>query len=200
LITRDGEPQPLQNSIENHNRKSIRLNGHDYSTPGAYFITVVTKDRICLFGNIENGEMHLSALGMIVREEWFKTAILRPYVHLFEEEFVIMPNHVHGIIWLIDDELVGVRRRRTPTEEQYGKPVVGSIPTILRAFKSSVTYRAGRELYITKIWQRNYYEHIIRDQNDLENIANYIQSNPYNWENDAENQTNPSARSKRKDH
>lgn len=190
----------MQNSIENYNRKSIRLKGHDYSTPGAYFITVVTKDRICLFGNIENGGMRLNALGMIVREEWFKTTMLRPYVHLYEDEFVIMPNHVHGIIWLIDDELVGVRRRRTPTEEQYGKPVVGSIPTILRAFKSSVTYRAGRELSITKIWQRNYYEHIIRDQNDLENITKYILSNPYNWENDAENQTNPSVRSKRKDH
>ena len=184
----------MQKSIENHNRKSIRLKGFDYSTPGAYFVTVVTQGRNCLFGDIKNGEMHLSALGKIVREEWFKTTMLRPYVHLYEDEFVIMPNHVHGIIWLIDDELVGVRRRRAPTEEQYGKPVAGSIPTILRAFKSSVTYRAGRELNIAKIWQRNYYEHIIRDQNDLENIANYIQSNPGNWENDDENQINPSGR------
>ena len=207
------------------NRRTIRLPGYDYSTPGGYFITVVTFRRECLFGEISSGEMKLSPIGEIVRREWFKTAELRPYVELREEEFVVMPNHAHGIIWIVDndldgivgarrgelvgarrdelvgarrdelvgarrDELVGARRRRAPTEttsEQFGKPTKGSIPTIVRAFKSAVTYCAGRELNSANLWQKNYYEHIIRDTPDYERIATYIAQNPENWAEDEEN-------------
>ncbi|SMC25047.1 hypothetical protein SAMN02746041_02200, partial [Desulfacinum hydrothermale DSM 13146] len=114
-----------------HHRRSIRLKGHNDSQAGAYFVTIVTQDRACLFGRIVDGEMRLNAYGKIVRAEWFKTAQVRPYVVLHEDEFVVMPNHIHGIIWIVDD--VGARRRRAPTVEQFGKPVPGSIPTIIRA-------------------------------------------------------------------
>ena len=183
------------------NRRSIRLPGYDYSASGGYFITVVTFRRECLFGEISGGKMKLSPIGEIVQREWLKTGALRPYVELREEEFVVMPNHAHGIIWIIDEDSdgnVGARRRRAPTQrraptacettsEQFGKPVKGSIPTIVRAFKSAVTYCAGRELNTANLWQRNYYEHIIRDSPDNERIANYIAQNPENWEKDEEN-------------
>ena len=142
-------------------RRSIRLAGYDYSAPGGDFITVVAFRRECLFGEITGGNMKLSPIGEIVRREWFKTAELRPYVELHEDEFVVMPNHVHGIIWIIEDHDVGARRRRAPTSigeipsttERFGKPVAGSIPTIVRAFKSAVTYCARRELNSANIWQ-----------------------------------------------
>ena len=111
-----------------------------------YFITVVAFKRECLFGEILEGKMKLSPIGEIIQREWFKTAERRPYVELREDEFVVMPNHVHGIIRIID-EAVGARRRRAPTNniERFGEPAVGSIPTIVRAFKSAVTYCAGKK-------------------------------------------------------
>ena len=130
----------------------------------------------------------MNSLGDIVRQEWFRTAVLRSNVELFDNEFMVMPNHIHGIIRILDDE-VGARRRRAPTEEQFGKPAEGSLPTIIRSFKSAVTYRANHELKSAKIWQKNYYEHIIRDQTDYERIAGYILTNPENWDVDEENPT-----------
>jgi REP element-mobilizing transposase RayT len=179
----------MQDPKKEHKRRSIRIKGYDYAAPGAYFVTVVAQVRRSLFGEVVRGDMVCNALGLIVRDEWFKTAALRPYVQLNEDEFVVMPNHVHGIIWLIEDDHVGARRRCAPTEERYGKPVAGSIPTIVRAFKSAVSYRTRRELNSTKIWQRNYYEHILRNQADLENTTNYICANPSIWEDDDENPT-----------
>ncbi len=172
---------------ERHHRRSIRLRGYDYTQPGAYFITIVTHERACLFGNVVNGAMQLNPLGEIVRAEWFKTAELRPSVQLDADEFVVMPNHIHGIIWIVDD--VGARRRRAPTGEQFGKPVPGSIPTIVRAFKSAATKRinALRGTPGAPVWQRNYYEHVIRNDADLRHIRDYIQTNPARWALDSEN-------------
>jgi putative transposase len=84
-----------------HHRRSIRLPGYDYTQPGAYFVTFVAHDRECLFGNVVDGVMQLNAFGEIVRDEWFRTAVVRPYVMLDPDEFVVMPNHVHGIIWIV---------------------------------------------------------------------------------------------------
>jgi REP element-mobilizing transposase RayT len=175
-----------------HHRRSIRLKGYDYSQAGAYFITICTKDRACLFGEMVDGEMRLNPWGEIVREEWFKTAQLRLYVRLHDTEFVVMPNHVHGIIWIVDDNVVGARRRRAPTDaplERFGAPVSGSIPTIVRAFKSATTKRlnALRGTPGGQIWQRNYYEHIIRDDESLNRIREYIANNPSQWAADREN-------------
>ncbi len=99
-----------------------------------------------------------------------------------------MPNHVHGVIWLVEDgTVVGGRRRRPPTEA-FGKPVVGSIPTIVRSFKSATTRRinALRHSPGAPFWQRNYYEHVIRTEAELGRIRRYIQENPLRWEQDAE--------------
>lgn len=171
-------------------RRSIRLREYDYAQAGAYFTTIVTAGREFLFGKIENEEMRLSALGEIARVEWFKTAELRSNVKLWEDEFIVMPNHIHGIIWVNenDDSIVGARRRRAPTE-QFGKPTTGSLPTIIRAYKSAVTYKINemRQTRGTPVWQRNYYEHVIRDQNDLEQIYKYVQCNPSQWAKDEEN-------------
>ncbi len=126
--------------------------------------------------------MRLNAFGRIVQDEWFKTAMIRPYVRLFDNEFVVMPNHIHGIIWIVGN--VGARRRRAPTgrhaAERFGKPVPGSIPTIIRAFKSAVTKRINqnRKTPGAPVWQRNYYEHIIRDEPSLNRIRQYIAENP----------------------
>ena len=117
---------------QKHHRRSIRLKGYDYTQPGAYFITICTYQRLHVFGEIINGEMVLNDIGKIARDEWFKTAELRPYVKLYEDEFMIMPNHGHGISWIIEN---GARQHRAPTDviEKFGRPVKGSIPTIVRA-------------------------------------------------------------------
>ena len=98
-----------------HHRRSIRLPGYDYTQPGAYFVTIVTHCRAHVFGEVVDGDMQLNAWGDIVRDEWFKTAQIRPYVQLWDDEFVVMPNHIHGIIWVVGDHMVGARRRRAPT-------------------------------------------------------------------------------------
>jgi putative transposase len=184
-----------------HHRRSIRLKGYDYTQSGAYYITVVTYQRQYFFGEVVNGEMRLNELGQIAHNEWFKTAALRSYVKLYEDEFVVMPNHVHGILWIENNDggdnpaIVGARRRHAPTErrvptvEQFGIPVSNSIPTIVRAYKSAVTYavNALQNQRGAVLWQRNYYEHIIRDEKDLQAKRDYILSNPLNWEDDNEN-------------
>lgn len=186
-----------------YHRRSIRLKGYDYTQPGACFVTVVTQDRACLFGEIVDGRMRLNRPGRIVYEEWFRTARLRPYVELRPDEFIVMPNHIHGIIRIVDiiddDNVgarrrpVGARRRRAPTSgttlEQFGRPVPGSIPTIIRAFKSATTRRINewRGTPGARVWQRNYWEHIVRNEKALERIRRYIMTNPARWQMDREN-------------
>lgn len=170
-----------------HHRRSIRLKGYDYTQPGAYFVTICTYQRESLFGEIVDGMMVLNECGEIARDEWFKTAQIRANVQLHQDEFVIMPNHLHGIIWI-----VGARRRRAPTQEKFGKPVSGSIPTIVRAYKSAVTRRINQILDSAgaPVWQRNYYERIVRNDGELSAIRQYIQNNPQKWELDQDNPIN----------
>ncbi len=99
---------------QRHHRRSIRLPGYDHTQPGAYFITIVPYNRMPLFGEIVDGEMRLNEYGEIVRAEWFRTAIVRPYGVLHPDGFVGMPNHVHGIVWIVDAD-VGATRRVAPT-------------------------------------------------------------------------------------
>lgn len=165
-------------------RRSIRLRGYDYSQVGAYFVTVCTKDRRCLFGNAADGEMQLNDAGRIVADEWIKTAEMRNNVEL--DEWVVMPNHFHGILVVTNGRGTA---RRAPTLEQFGQPVSGSIPTIIRSFKSAVTKRINemRGMPGAKSWQRNYYEHIIRNNDELNRIREYIANNPVQWGMDREN-------------
>jgi len=176
-----------------HHRRSIRLRGYDYSRAGVYFVTLGTHNRECLFGQIVDGGMVLNDAGRIVSEEWSNTPILRPDLEL--DEFVVMPNHFHGIIIITGrdtahraDTIPKGTAHRAPTE-RFGKPVPGSVPTIIRSFKSAVTRRVNemRGTSGLKLWQRNYYEHIIRNETELNHIREYIINNPLKWDLDREN-------------
>lgn len=174
-----------------HHRRSIRLRGYDYTQPGAYFITMNTYQREHLFGRIIDGEMHLSTQGEIARDEWYKTAEIRPYVTL--DEFCIMPNHVHGIIIINDDDSRMDESFRTGDQPSLGTgaarcaptiaPTSHSLAAIVRAYKSAVTKRINEINGTpgTPIWQRNYYEHIIRGEADFARIREYIMNNPLRW-------------------
>jgi len=132
--------------------------------------------------------MQLNEYGEIVHQEWLHAAILRPNVEL--DAFVVMPNHVHGIVVLHD---VGRGTlQRAPTLERFGKPTSNSIPTIVRLFKSVATRRINttRQTPSAMVWQRNYYEHVIRNEDDLGKITEYIVDNPLKWELDEENPEN----------
>ncbi len=172
-------------SKRNRQRGSIRLAGYDYTQPGGYYVTIITLDRLCLFGEVVEAKMHLNVLGKVAYLEWFKTSELRPYVELRPEEFMVMPNHIHGIIWIRDR--VGAEPRSAPTQ---GFSVsADSLGAIIRAYKSAVTYaiHTFRGSLGEPVWQRNYYEHILRGQADWEHACDYIQSNPRCWEEDEEN-------------
>ena len=164
-----------------HHRHSIRLRDYDYRSAGAYFVTICTFQRECLFGDVVDGEMRLNSLGEIAREEWLRTEIVRKNVSM--DAFVIMPNHFHGIL-LMDDSCRG---------EAAPRPVMaGSIGAILGQFKSIVTKRinALRDNPGCPVWQRNYYEHVVRNEGDLANIRQYIANNPLKWDLDENNPVN----------
>jgi REP element-mobilizing transposase RayT len=170
-----------------HHRRSIRLKGFDYARPGAYFVTICTRDRELLFEN--------PAYKTIIQDEWHRTEVVRPHIHL--DEFICMPNHIHGIISIV--EPVGARRRLAlPTTETNRathrvaptkKIQSNSLGAIIGQFKSITTKLINRlrgtiEL---SIWQRSYYEHIIRNEDELNRVRQYIRDNPVNWETDEEN-------------
>lgn len=148
-----------------------------------YFVTICSYHKKCIFGSIGSGVMHLNTLREIVCQEWIKTAECRPNIDI--DEFVVMPNHFHGIIVINDG--VGTEHL-APTIEQFGKPTANSIPTIIRYFKAMVTKQIHlSESKNRKVWQRGYYEHIIRNEIALEYIREYIMTNPENWNSDSEN-------------
>ena len=168
---------------QKHHRRSIRLKGYDYSQAGAYFVTIVAYQRECLFGEVVDGEMVLNERGLIVVECW--KAIPDHFQNVDLGAFVVMPNHVHGIIFIND--VVGARHA-SPLPENVIKR--GSLGVIVGSFKSAVAKRIGRELNETGIWQRNYFERIIRDEREMERIHRYIESNPFQWADDTENPAN----------
>jgi REP element-mobilizing transposase RayT len=173
---------------ELHRRRSIRLKEYDYSQPGAYFITICAWNRECLFGEINDGKMHLNAYGEIVNKEWIRTANIRSNIEL--DQYVIMPNHLHGIL-VINGDCRGTLQR-APTREQFGKPVSNSIPTIIRLFKSAVTKTINeiRNTLGMPVWQRNYYEHVIRNEKEMNSVREYIGNNPLQWADDENNPIN----------
>lgn len=167
------------------NRRSIRLTEYDYSQNNAYFVTICAANRSPILGKIINGTMWPSEAGEIVTEEWLKTEKLRTYVIL--DQFIVMPNHFHGIL-LIEGQEWGTARR-APTVQEFRRPVAESLPTIIGAFKSAVTRRinARRGTPGAPVWQRNFYEHVIRDEPSLNRIREYIVNNSLTWELDREN-------------
>jgi len=176
-------------------RRSLRLADYDYTQTGAYFVTVCTDGRKCLLGEVADNEMRLNGWGKIVQEEWLRTETVRPNVKL--DAFIIMPNHLHGIIHLTN---VGATRRVAPTgKEKICGPKMGSLGAILGQFKSVTAKRikAGPRNSGVSVWQRNYYEHVIRGEDELEKIREYIVYNPQKWPSDREN---PEVSNNRSDH
>ena len=193
---------------QNHHRRSIRLKDYDYSQAGAYFITLVTQGRANLFGEIENGVMRLNRYGKIVQRAWMDLPYHYPDVTL--EAFVVMPNHIHAIVVLQADDagkggsiqvskstsiITDPGKFITQDSRQtrpYGKRRY-SLSELVRAFKSFSTRRINRirDTHGISVWQRNYYEHIVRNQAELENIGEYIAGNPQKWATDEENPERP---------
>lgn len=167
-----------------HHRRSIRLPGYDYSAAGAYFITICTQGRECLFGQIVDGEMRLNALGEIVRAEWEKSATIRAEIEICE--YVIMPNHIHAIVMIHWSDGRGVRPDAPTSGSSPIGPKPKSIGALIAGFKSAATtcINQTRQTPGAPVWQRNYYERIIRDEASYENIAAYILNNPGQWETD----------------
>ncbi|QEI41234.1 hypothetical protein BMF77_01818 [Dolichospermum sp. UHCC 0315A] len=192
-----------------HHRRSIRLKGYDYTQQGAYFVTICTHQRNCLFGEIVDGEIKLNTNGEIARGSWL--SIPRYFKNVELDEFVIMPNHLHGIIIIDSSEVVGEALANQDFSQQQNlssqcfAPTVytgetvkingtkpQSLAAITQNYKSVSTRQINRmnKAKGNVIWQRNYYEHIIRNEEALNNIREYIVNNPINWVKDQENPAN----------
>lgn len=187
----------MNNSTEIHerHRRSIRLRGYDYTQNGAYFVTICTRNREHLFGEIENGEMRVNPAGNMINRWWHELGNRFPEIEL--DAFVVMPNHIHGIIVI----------KRDPMQEQgedkpspVRAPLVGALPPhsqskaigdIVGAFKSLTANEYIRRVktkefprFEKSIWHRNYYERIIRNDDEWNRIREYIEKNPDTWADD----------------
>ena len=178
------------------NRKSIRLKGYDYSKAGLYFITICCEDKKDRFGYVENGVMILNEYGQIAHDEWLQLEERFPNMEM--DVFQIMPNHMHGIIELtvgstlaVDRNYAGenLKKEIEQGDLRAGASPAHTIPDIVGAYKSLVS-NGCLELFkfknekMGKLWQRNYYEHIIRNDTSYQNISNYIINNPAKWNED----------------
>ncbi len=168
-------------------RRSLRLKDYDYTQPGGYFVTICTQDRRCLWGDVRAGEMWLNEIGQIA--EWCWEEVPSHFPHVRGDSFVVMPNHLHGILILRETRRGTTCRAPTPDTEEFARPVAGSLPTIIRSFKAAVTKHVRRATKIKdfQVWQRGYYERIVRNERELELLREYIVSNPIRWALDAEN-------------
>jgi len=181
----------MQDDSPIHHRRSTRLKGYDYTMVGAYFVTLVTWQRACLFGQVVDGKMHLNEMGEIVAKTWLETAVVRPNVEL--DTFGVMPNHMHGIIVINDPVVVASRLRplgwrlALNREQPNSNGLISkSLGAIICQVKSIATKRINlyRQTPGNPVWQRNYYDHIIRDEKDLDAVRAYIDANPYRWAED----------------
>lgn len=165
-----------------HHRRSIRLRGYDYTQPNFYFITVCVQQRAALFGTISNGHLLLNDAGRMI-EDWYK-ALGNKFPQLQTDAFICMPNHIHMLLHLLDQNAEAEAR-------------LLSISEVIQWFKTMTTNAYIRGVkqsdwspFQGRLWQRNYWEHIVRDEKSLESIRDYIINNPKTWENDHLNNTN----------
>lgn len=182
-----------------HNRQSIRLQGYDYSQPGAFFITICTYKKEKHFGEIVNGEVKLNLVGQYAFHQW--KMIPQRFENVELDEFIIMPNHIHGIIVIrssrgegSENEMMDGKQRlfsdpsplQIHERNQPNGTVPGSIGAIVQNFKSGTSRKinAMPKMKGIQLWQTNYYEHIIRDEKDYARIVYYIRHNPLEWEQD----------------
>jgi REP element-mobilizing transposase RayT len=188
---------------DRHHRSSTRLKGYDYSEAGAYFVTVCTQNRECLFGDVVDGEMRLNGAGQMVHNVW--NDLSPKYPDIETDEFVVMPNHFHWIIVIVGAPLVGALENRagtrpaptrgTKTVQSYrSAPTLGDI---VGAFKSTTIHQytdgvrqKNWPAFNGRFWQRNYYEHIIRGEEEMHRIRRYIIENPAKWADDEDNPAN----------
>jgi putative transposase len=187
-------------------RSSLRLPDYDYSLPGAYFVTLVTSLREHLFGEIKDGEVRLNDMGKIVWEVWRSLPIRYPNISL--DEAVVMPNHFHGIVIIEEKPVAAIQsepvaaihelplRRELPSPQQTDETLRLArrkmlLPKIIGYLKMNSAKRVNILFHCpgTHIWQRNYYEHIVRNDRAFNAIRYYIQSNPARWETDEENRS-----------
>ncbi len=175
-----------------HHRRSLRLKHYDYAKAEYYFITICTQNREHLFGKIVDGVMVLNVAGEMIQTLWFD--MMNDFPNIALHEFVIMPNHIHFIVEIVGAPLVGaldtenmvdIHDKRAPTR---GAPTVGDV---VGSFKSLTTNQYIKMVknntlppFNKRIWQRNYHEHVIRDDVDYDRIATYIINNPMTWEDD----------------
>lgn len=162
-----------------HHRRSIRLAGYDYSRAGAYFVSIVAKNRKALFGQVDGG-IRLNEIGEWVATWWCE--IPRHFPKADIDEFVVMPNHMHGIVVIFDGVGAGI----PDVGAGIPRPYLGQIIAYFK-YQSTKQINAARETPGVPVWQRNYYEHIIRNVAELERTRQYIQSNPLRWAQDIEN-------------
>lgn len=167
-------------------RRSIRLSEYDYASAGAYFVSIVAQGRLCLFGEVVDGEMRLNGAGEMVRRVW--EGMAERFAYVVVDAYVVMPNHVHGVVFL---------GQTAATTDAFTGETGGDVPTlgdVVRMFKSVTTVEYGRgvrglgwERFEKRLWQRNYYERVIRNGSELRAVREYIVNNPRNWELDREN-------------
>ena len=178
------------------NRQSIRMQSWDYTADSAYFVTLVTHERRCLFGEIVDGAMRVNPYGKIVVDEWQRSAEIRNEITL--NEWVVIPNHLHGIVWIhsVNDEIARARSCAPLPMETSGhriQIVPKSLGAFMNGFKGSVTTRIStlRNTRGNPIWQRNYYERVIRNERELSATQDYIQINITHWAEDGEHLAQP---------
>ena len=175
---------------DKHHRRSIRLRGYDYAQPGAYFVTIATHEKQSMFGEVEDGQMRLNEAGRMI-ERW-QAELTNKFPSVETDEYVVMPNHFHGIVAIVGADL---RVRPDP-----GAPIIegahigAPLPEIVQWFKTMTTNeyirgvkRHGWAPFQGRLWQRNYYEHVVRNEEDLEDVRQYIVGNPARWAEYAEN-------------
>jgi putative transposase len=168
--------------------ESTRLKGWDYSNSAGYYVTICTKDKVKFFGNLINEEMIISEEGKIIEEEWLKTEKIRNYVLL--DEFIVMPNHFHAIIMLIKDydnktgKLIPETTHRVVSTKTKKTLKPDSLGSIIGQFKSICTKRIQRDINKDFEWQERYFDRVLRDEKELNDVREYIYNNPLNWNKD----------------
>lgn len=160
-------------------RKQMRLKGYDYSTSSAYFITTCCHEKKHIFGHIEDAEVHLNEYGKVVKEEWLKSAEIRKEITL--DTFIIMPNHIHAIVMIAQ-----INDHREDTDHEGDPPVAPtlkkrSLGALVAGFKQATFFNLRKLGYSDQVWQRGYFEHIIRNMEDYYACQNYINTNPQRW-------------------
>ena len=166
---------------QKHHRRSIRLKDYDYSQAGACYVTIDVQNRECLFGDIVNYEMVLNEAGKMIDEQW--NALPKRFPNIELDVYQIMPNHFHGIIVIVE---YGAGTRPAPASKSTLGDIVGAFKSITtNEYIDGVDNQNWPQFY-KRLWQRNYYEHVVRNEADLNRIRDYIQFNPSNWEEDEE--------------